>query len=61
MLEKGMSNKNRKYYGIIVQRCDQVPEYIKSKVPKCKSSTEITEYISNVGLIYEIVDHYADM
>ena len=61
ILEKGMSNKNRKYYGIIVQRCDQVPEYIKSKVPKCKSSSEITEYISNVGLIYEIVDHYADM
>ena len=61
MLEKGMSNKNRKYYGIIVQRCDQVPEYLKSKVPKCRSSTEITEYISNVGLIYEIVDHYADM
>ena len=61
MLEKGMSNKNRKYYGIIVQRCDQIPEYIKTKVPKCKSSNEITEYISNVGLIYEIVDHYADM
>ena len=61
MLEKGMSNKNRTYYGIIIQRCDSVPAFIKSKVPQCKSSTEITEYISKVGLIYEIVDHYADM
>ena len=60
-VEKGIPNKNSTYYGIIVQRCDQIPEYIKTKVPKCKSSNEITEYISNVGLIYEIVDHYADM
>ena len=61
MLEKGMSNKNSTYYGIIVQRCDKAPEYIKSKVPQCKSSTEINEYISTISLKYQIVDHYADM
>jgi len=61
MLEKGMSNKNSTYYGIIVQRCDNAPEYIKSKVPQCKNSTEINEYISTISLKYQIVDHYADM
>ena len=61
MLEKGMSNKNSTYYGIIVQRCDRAPEYIKSKVPQCKSSSEINEYISTISLKYQIVDHYADM
>ena len=61
MLEKGMSNKNSTYYGIIVQRCDKAPEYIKSKVPQCKSSAEINEYISTISLKYQIVDHYADM
>ena len=61
MLEKGMSNKNRTYYGIIIQRCDNAPEFIKSKVPACKSSTEINDYISKIALTYEIVDHYADM
>ena len=48
--KKGMSNKNSTYYGIIVQRCDKAPEYIKSKVPQCKSSTEINEYISTISL-----------
>ena len=61
MLEKGMSNKNRTYYGIIIQRCDYVSEYLRSKVPTCKESTEITDYISNIVLSFEIVDHYADM
>jgi len=61
MLEKGMSNKNRTYYGIIIQRCDNAPEFIKSKVPTCKNSTEINDYISKIALTYEIVDHYADM
>ena len=44
-----------------LQRCDNAPEYIKSHVDKCKSTKEITEYISNIGLKFEIVDHYADM
>ena len=61
MLEKGMSNKNRTYYGIIIQRCDYISEYLKSVLPTCKSSIEITEYISNIALAYEIVDNYADM
>ena len=61
MLEKGMSNKNWTYYGIIIQRCEHAPEYIKSKIPACKNSTEIADYISKIALTYEIVDHYADM
>ena len=48
--------KNSTYYGIIVQRCDKAPEYIKSKAPHCKSSTEINEYIgySDFDLNYTI-------
>ena len=61
ILKKGMSNKNRTYYGIIIQRCDHVSEYLKSKIPFCKSSSEISEYISNIALAFEIVDNYADM
>ena len=61
MLQRGMSNKNSTYYGIIVQRCDKAPEFLKAQGPECKSSAEIDEVISKISLRYQIIDHYADM
>ena len=61
VIEKGCSNPKRTYYGIILQRCDEAPEILKSQGPTCKTSEEITEEINLVGLKYQIIDHYADI
>ena len=61
VIEKGCSNPERTYYGIILQRCDEAPEILKSQGPECKTSEEITEEINLVGLKYQIIDHYADI
>ena len=61
IIEKGCSNKNRTYYGIILQRCDKSPDIIKSQGPNCKTESEITEIIQKVSLKFQIIDHYADM
>ena len=61
VLEKGCSNPNRTYYGIIMQRCDTAPEFLKSQGTKCKHEKEITEYLNGVSLVYQLIDHYADM
>ena len=61
ILEKGCSNPLHTYYGLVVQRCDQAPEFIKAKSAECKGKAYIDEYISKIGLKYQIVDHYADM
>ena len=61
IIEKGCSNKNRTYYGIILQRCDKIPEVIKSQGPECKNENEITDIINKVSLKFQIIDHYADM
>ena len=37
ILEKGCSHPNRTYYGIILQRCDKIPDPIKSQDIKCSS------------------------
>ena len=61
VIEKGCSNPERTYYGIILQRCDEAPEILKSQGPACKTSEEITEEVNLVGLKYQIIDHYADI
>ena len=61
VVEKGCSNPQRTYYGIILQRCDEAPEILKSQGPACKTSEEITEEVNLVGLKYQIIDHYADI
>ena len=61
IVEKGCSNPERTYYGIILQRCDEAPEILKSQGPACKTSEEITEEVNLVGLKYQIIDHYADI
>ena len=61
VIEKGCSNPKRTYYGIILQRCDEAPEILKSQGPTCKTSEEITEEVNLVGLKYQIIDHYPDI
>ena len=60
IIEKGCSNPNRTFYGLIMQRCDKASNFLKSQGPECKSESEITEYIGKVSLKYQIIDHYAD-
>ena len=61
IIKKGCSNPERTYYGIVIQRCDQASELLKSQGDKCKSEDEITEYLNKVSLKYQLIDHYADM
>ena len=61
IIEKGCSNPDRTYYGIVMQRCDKSPEILKNQGPECLSEEEITNFISKVSLKYQIIDHYADM
>ena len=61
VLSKGCSNPKRTYYGIIMQRCDQVPDFIKSQGIECSSENEITELINKISLNFEIIDHYPDI
>ena len=60
IIEKGCSNPNRTFYGLIIQRCDKASNFLKSQGPECKTDSEITEYIGKVSLKYQIIDHYAD-
>ena len=61
ILEKGCSHPNRTYYGIIMQRCDKVPEPLRSQGVECKSESEISEKISKISLKFEIIDNFADI
>ena len=61
VIEKGCSNPNSTFYGIIVQRCDHAPNSIMRDGTVCKSESEISKIIENLSLKYQIIDHYADM
>ena len=61
IIEKGCSHPDATYYGIIMQRCDETPEILKSQGPACKSEDEITEEINKLSLKYQIIDQYADI
>ena len=58
---KGCSNPERTYYGLIIQRCDEAPDLLKSQDVECKSEDEINEFLTRVSLKYQLIDHYADM
>ena len=61
-IEKGCSNPARTFYGIIVQRCDKVPNsLLRDYLGECGTEELITETLKNISLKYEILDHYADM
>ena len=61
VIEKGCSHPNRTYYGIIMQRCDKVPELIRSQGIACKSESEITETLNKISLKFDIIDSFADI
>lgn len=61
ILEKGCSNPNRTYYGVILQRCDKVPNFIKAQDVKCKNDSAISEFLSSYSIKFGIVDNIADI
>ena len=61
VIEKGCSHPNRTYYGIIMQRCDKVPELIRSQGIACKSESGITETLNKISLKFDIIDSFADI
>ena len=61
IIEKGCSHPDATYYGIIMQRCDETPEILKSQGPACKSEDEITEEINKIGLKFQLIDQYTDI
>ena len=57
----GMSNENRTYYGIIVEKCKDDNLRIKSGKSSCAKKEKIDNYIfSNVITIY-LIDYYSDV
>ena len=61
IIEKGCSHPNRTFYGIIMQRCDEVPELIRAQGMECRSSPEISDFITHISLKFEIIDNYPDI
>ena len=61
VIEKGCSNPNSTFYGIIVQRCDHAPNSLMRDGIACKSTEEISESITKLSFKYQIIDHYADV
>ena len=61
VIEKGCSNPNSTFYGIIIQRCDHAPDSLKRNGPACKSEEEISNSIATLSFKYQIIDQYADM
>ena len=61
VIEKGCSNPDRTFFGIIIQRCDKSPAILRNQGPECKNEDEITAFINKVSLKYQLIDHYADM
>ena len=62
IIEKGCSNPERTYYGIIMQRCDMADQFLKDNGgPECKSSSDIDLVISDISLNFQLIDHYADI
>ena len=61
VIEKGCSNPDSTFYGIIIQRCDHAPNSLLRNGPGCKSEEEISNAISTLSFKYQILDQYADM
>ncbi len=62
VVQKGCSNPQKTFYGLIVQRCDKAPNRLmRDYLGPCETEDNITEAIKNLSLRYQIIDHYADM
>ena len=61
-VEKGCSNPESTFYGLIVQRCDKAPSgLMRDYLGPCSSTNDITDSIKKLSFKYQIIDHYADM
>ena len=61
-VDKGCSNPESTFYGLIIQRCDNAPIQLKRDyLGECGSKTYIDEAIKKLSFKYQIIDHYADV
>ena len=60
-LNRGCSNPNATYYGIVVEKCrnDSLRTNLEKKY--CKSGSEIDKYMLYTGLTLKIIDHVIDV
>ena len=65
VIEKGCSNPERTFYGIIIQRCDNFGESPNLELPDnyhaCSGGTQISSYINEISLKYQLITHNADL
>ena len=61
IVEKGTSNPERTFYGIILAKCN-INDGIGSKIgATCKDNTAITNAINKNSVIMQLIDQYADV
>lgn len=60
VISHGASNPNFTFYGVIIQRCQNTTFRLKH-FGKCSSEEEINNYLSEVYLNFNILDHYVDI
>ena len=62
IVEKGTSNPERTYYGIIIAKCnetDGITDVLSDA--KCKDENKINEIINKNSVIMQLIDQYADV
>ena len=60
-LDRGCSNKNATYYGIIAEKCKNDSLRINFEKKFCKLDSEINEYMTHATINLRFIDHFADV
>ena len=60
VISRGASNPDFTFYGVIIRRC-QNSTFRLNHFGKCSSEEEINNYLSEVFLNFNILDHYVDI
>ena len=61
IVEKGTSNPERTFYGIIIAKCSETDGITAKIGAKCKSEELINEAINQNSVIMQLIDQYADV
>ena len=60
IIQRGCSNPNRTFYGIIMEKCRNDDAHILSGYKICKTDSEINNIINKNTIILQLIDQYAD-
>ena len=60
-LDRGCSNSDATYYGIIIEKCKNDSLRINFDKKFCKSDSEINEYMTHVSVKLQLLDYSADV